>query len=157
MFSTRGLALVLTLVLLVTANAFVIAQPNCSNSCCKATNIQCFDGPNGIPNRCYQYTNSGAACTTCCGTGSLYGGYCKQGSGTGCDPGQVCLKTTATYQYQYSANTYWDGCAVASSYNEVVGIGGPGPQCGTLGQTKYNEALCTCGLNPSDPTKLCGG
>ena len=141
MFSTKRMGLILTLALLVMGDACLLAA--CSRSCCKQTNVQTKEDASGNITACYKYTMLGTSCTTCCGTGSIYGGFCTLYN---CDPNQVCVKTTVTYQYNVGESLS-DYCSVASEFNEYG-------DCRNLGSTNLNEPLCTCGPSGSGVT-LC--
>jgi hypothetical protein len=143
MFSTKKVGLILTLAVLVTADAYLVAA--CSNTCCKQTNVQVKEDAGGHVTACYQYTNSGTSCHTCCGTGSVDSGYCTTSN---CDTNQVCITTSTTYQFQVGS-ALGDLCSVSSAFNENTG-------CFGLGSTKIDETLCTCGPEQTNTTK-CNG
>lgn len=140
MLSAKSMGLALLAWALVAANAFLLGA--CSNTCCKPTNAQVFLDAAGEIDACYQYTNQGASCHTCCGKGSAFNGWCNL---TNCDPNQVCNGTKTTYQYQIGGFGV-NSCDVASAFNEVS------HGCIMVAATKYDETLCTCGPAGSSAT-----
>jgi len=149
MFSTKRMkGLYLTLALLVTGDAFLLGA--CSHSCCKSTNSQTFEDANGKIVDCFQYTNGGTSCYTCCGVGSFSEGYCQyhdDGFITDCDSTDVCVGTNMALQFQLGSQL-GDACAIANNYNENDS------GCLFLENTKTNETLCDCGP-PVSGAKAC--